>query len=550
MNQRTFNVVIALLVSHAGSAVAATIRVPADQPTIQAGINAAAPIGDTVLVAPGTYTGSGNGREVSLNGRNLALVSEAGNEVTTIDSENVGSWLSVVQGEVALISGFTVRRSDAAVNCMNSSPTISNCVFEDCRTGGLSVLVINGPQAAAIVSDCTFVNNEDDSQGAAAAGADLSTSIFIRCSFIGNTVMHGRGGALVFVGNASASLMECTFSGNSARRGGCIQVESASVDLINCTFSDNWADLEGGCIELGQASVVHMTDCMFTNSGAFAGHGGAIYASSSSVELTRCALMENVTFQGSGAGIYCFGGPVALTACTFWNNTCVGGVGAGVALDSSELSTLANCTFAGNDALLGAGLSLIHGSSVSLSNTIIASNVGDAVFCAGGGNTVSASCSDIYGNAGGNWAGCLAGQLGVNGNFTEDPLFCDATNGDLRISGESPCAPQNSPLGCGLIGANVIGCATASIAASQTPRLSELMVSPNPVRSVAHFETGMDAPFSLLKIFDSKGRLIEHLKRRDGRWEWVPGSSVPSGIYFARPDAADAGTAVKFLYLR
>ena len=43
------------LLALACGASAATIRVPADQPTIQAGINAAA-AGDIVLVAPGTWS--------------------------------------------------------------------------------------------------------------------------------------------------------------------------------------------------------------------------------------------------------------------------------------------------------------------------------------------------------------------------------------------------------------------------------------------------------------------------------------------------------------
>ena len=67
------------------------------------------------------------------------------------------------------------------------------------------------------------------------------------------------------------------------------------------------------------------------------------------------------------------------------------------------------------------------------------------------------TCCDIYGNAGGDWTGAIAGQLGVADNFSLDPLFCDTADGDYHINSASPCAPANS--GCGeLIGALGVAC--------------------------------------------------------------------------------------------
>ena len=78
-------------------ACSATIRVATDQPTIQAGINAAIP-GDTVLVAPGTYTGMGN-KELDLKGKAIVLRSEGGAASTIIDCEQQGRGFYFQAGE-------------------------------------------------------------------------------------------------------------------------------------------------------------------------------------------------------------------------------------------------------------------------------------------------------------------------------------------------------------------------------------------------------------------------------------------------------------------
>jgi hypothetical protein len=50
----------------------------------------------------------------------------------------------------------------------------------------------------------------------------------------------------------------------------------------------------------------------------------------------------------------------------------------------------------------------------------------------------------------------------LGGNFHSDPLFC----ADYSLAESSPCAPANSPGGCGLIGVLDVGCTGAVIAAT------------------------------------------------------------------------------------
>ena len=103
----------------------ATIRVPADFPTIQNAIDAAA-AGDTVLVAPGTYV-----ERIDFRGKSITVTSQDGPQATSIDAQGAGSVVTFRSGEprAAVLNGFTVTGgytiySGAGIAISNSSPTI------------------------------------------------------------------------------------------------------------------------------------------------------------------------------------------------------------------------------------------------------------------------------------------------------------------------------------------------------------------------------------------------------------------------------------------
>jgi hypothetical protein len=85
-------------------------------------------------------------------------------------------------------------------------------------------------------------------------------------------------------------------------------------------------------------------------------------------------------------------------------------------------------------------------STPMLERTVIAySTEGGAIVCADEMSAASLTCSDVYGNTGGDWTGCIADQLGTNGNFSADPKFCDAAGADFTLEDCSPCVPGNHP---------------------------------------------------------------------------------------------------------
>jgi hypothetical protein len=106
---------------------AVTLHVPAQYPTIQTGITAAAD-GDTVLVAPGIYT-----ETINFQGREIVVKSELGADSTKIiwaGQQNVVTF-NHNEASGAVLEGFTIR---------NDYPAMFAGVGVVCSTGTAPVI--------------------------------------------------------------------------------------------------------------------------------------------------------------------------------------------------------------------------------------------------------------------------------------------------------------------------------------------------------------------------------------------------------------------------
>jgi hypothetical protein len=399
-------VLVACLTLAAPSCLARQIRVPDDSATIAGALTAAAS-GDTVLVSCGTYY------EHDLEMKSgVRLISETGDsDCATIDALRHGRVMYCDGLESgSLVRGFTLANGrltsespgggdGGAIYCVDSSVE-----FDDIR-----------------VQDCSAA------------------------------IWYGAGGGIACHGSP-AGFSDVEVRSCSATFGGGAYFEGpASSTLSRCEFVECHADSSGGGASFMSACTACLTDCSFIDNTSTHSGGAECH---SSVQFVDCRLCGNAAARSGGA-LVCNSAAPRFESCLFSSN--VSGWGGAALRSFNAEPTLVHCTFYGNSGSEGAGVSLISDSHAELQNVIIAFSLsGDAVHCSSG-CTASLVCTDLYGNAGGDWVGCVSSQSGVNENLCADPLFCDPPSEDFSIDIASPCAEAASPT-CGLIGAYGVAC--------------------------------------------------------------------------------------------
>ena len=237
----------------------------------------------------------------------------------------------------------------------------------------------------------------------------------------------GEGSVLLMAGKGAANTVkDITIRNGSAAEGGGAFIFDRQVTMINCILT--------ACTALG--------------------YGGAIYATGPSclLDIFACLFIANMAASYDGGAIYANAqAAIILTACLFQGNTAMR-YGGALYLYWVTANIL-RCTFFDNYGEFGGACIGLYATVVPIIACILAfSQWGEAIFAESDSrNVVTLSCTDIFGNPGGDWTPLIADQLGVDGNISEDPQFCssDGSGDNLSLQSDSPCADcEGEVMGC------------------------------------------------------------------------------------------------------
>jgi hypothetical protein len=500
---------------------AATIRVPSDQPTIQAGIIAAVD-GDTVLLADGTYTGDGN-RDVHFLGKKIVVTSENGPQFTIINCQADSAFphrgiifdssedsLSVLSG-IQISGGFApgdltlLQSNGGGILCdSGTSPTICNCIITNNVAlnsgGGIAALNSNPNIVSCVISNNTAKNASKNA-------------------------IAGFGGGIRF-DTSNARLTNCTVIQNVSIVGGGIAAHDSKLTVDSCLISLNIADILYGFDPYA------------------AGVGGGIYLGYSIATLNDCLITKNTAKtmfgalfdEGKGGGFYGYYSETTFSNCTIVDNTAEGwpsvfsGQGAGISAWYSNLD--------------------IHACILAFNNDGESIHVGEAT-------AVLIDCSDIYGNFNGDWIAPIDTFEFLNGNLSVDPVFCDTAQSNFALASNSICLPNTNS--CNLrVGALDVGCIASSIQdpypIESTKDAISLQAYPNPFNSEVTLTFVSPRRQSCeMQVFNPLGQRVYTIGGVSNiginEKSWSP-SGHASGIYFAILKIGGQTLCKNLLYLK
>ncbi len=269
-----------------------------DAPSIQAAVNACA-LGDSILVAPGTYTWTNQNTapnflyamiEFNEGRKYITLVSEAGPHATILDAQGQGRVLVTNGLNYATVDGFTLTGGFAPPlslplgGCMMlhiSHDTFRNCIFRDNHATSGGVAWVGGIAEPRFI-DCEFMNNTA-TYGGALFLVNTSTPITIqRCRFHHNTAESG--GGAIYMNHVLAYIEDSVFAFNQGPQGGAVFMRSMwAATFRHCTLVGNMG-AEAGAFYILASPGIRIESSIV----AYGGEGTPYHVSANSAVTFAC----------------------------------------------------------------------------------------------------------------------------------------------------------------------------------------------------------------------------------------------------------------------
>ncbi|MCH7732870.1 MAG: hypothetical protein IIB44_10225, partial [Candidatus Marinimicrobia bacterium] len=212
---------------------AATINIPADYSTIQAGIDASTN-GDTVLVQPGTYV-----ENINFNGKNIVVGSltlttgDTSNiSQTIIDGNQDGSVVTFNNSEdmSAVLYGFTIRNGKAKDRAGGGV---------DWRGGGGIFLDNASPRLIWLIIEDNSTTGTNYTEPARAGGGlyiEGGNILILNSTIRNNTASECAG---LYAGNCTLTIRNSTISNNQSGNPSGMWAGNSMVNLFNVVISHN-----------------------------------------------------------------------------------------------------------------------------------------------------------------------------------------------------------------------------------------------------------------------------------------------------------------------
>jgi hypothetical protein len=271
----------------------------------------------------GTEVGDGGAVFVEHGGPLFANCSFYANFVDPTGAAQCSCIHSIAATTTMVNCDFIGNLCDGAVqNVEGSSTTIIGCTFECnvfvCAGGGPAG--IRNVSSTAVISECEFRDNDDES-----AGAISNTGSIVAidsCVFDNN---NGDGSGAIFNGTSTVSILKCIFVSNSGgdgiNAGGAVHNSNSQVDIVDCAFLGNSGGTQNGGAIYNVNTDAFVVNCVFSENGA--GSGGAVANVDSDPVFVNCTFSANddalSPYNSSAIYVDSTSAP-SLINCIVWNH--------------------------------------------------------------------------------------------------------------------------------------------------------------------------------------------------------------------------------------